>query len=132
MNINYELIHTVHRISGILNNEETARRLREVAANLYQRSDKRCAALAKVLTKKSGMSQTELNVMREFPEHGINIGNVSLGLIFGGPLHSLSITHHKAIISLIKQGNLAIVEGYRTDIGNGHEKKEQIIVKVKS
>ncbi len=127
--IDYGLIHLVHKVAAIQNLEETDRRLREVRSCPYPH-DKRCKALAKVLQKKGGMSQTELDILYNFPAEGINIGYVSYGLIFGSPLQRATLTMHKAIVSLIQQRALVIVEGYRTDRPTPLSQMEQIIVRV--
>lgn len=128
MSIDYDLIKTVHRVSAILNNEETKRRLRETARNPYPR-DNRCAAVAKILAKKSGISNTEAGVYNTFPPEGLHIGNtVSLALLFADCFRYMSIARHKAIVSLMKQGLLVIVEGYNVDTDR-RDRIEQIIVK---
>lgn len=113
MAINYDAVRLVHRVEAILLDSERDRRLEEVRRCTYR--DPRCRALVKILTKKSGMSTTELDILRDFPDEGILLGNVSNALIFADALHHLSIPKHKAIVSLLRQRALAIVEGYHID-----------------
>ena len=125
--INYDIIRLVHSIDGILSNDETSRRLGEVRRNSYPQ-DRRCAALAKCLARKSDhLNATEIAVLRDFPEYGIDLGNISHAFLFAEPLRRASLAWHKAVVSLVRLGYLVIVEGYELP---RRTKMKQVLVKV--
>jgi len=131
MSVDHDLIKAVHHVDGILSVEDTQRRIRECLANPYP-FDRRCAAIAKFLSRKSKrLNGTEARILKEFPVEGINLGNVSNSFLFASGLRRRSIREHKAIVSLAGQGYLAIIKGWRVDSSHCAGQEEiEILVRI--
>ena len=112
MAIDYDSIYLVHRIQGCYSDRETHRRLSEIRDCTYH-NNARVRSLQKTLGRKSNsMSDYEREVLRDFPQAGMDLENWSNALLFAPGICSIPVRKHKALVALIRLGYLGIVEGY--------------------
>ena len=110
---NYEAIRLVHRVDTIHLDGETHKRLNEVRNTTYT-TNPRCKALARAVGRKSDViNPTEQAFLRDFPEHGIDLGYWSNNLIFSPAICNLPLREHAALVSLVRLGYLGICRGNR-------------------